>query len=194
MNPKNFNTEKNIEPIRFSLADHPAIERYSVAQRVLHWLVAGLIIAALGLAFYTDDMPLSPKKIQYIAWHKSLGISVLTLVAIRLVIRLLTKQPKPINAPAWQNYLAACVHGGLYVLMFVVPLCGWLSSNSHGYGVRYFGWFDLPRLIEANESLAHQLKEAHEVLGFSLLALVVLHVAASVYHALKKDGTIRRML
>ena len=168
--------------------------KYHPIARLVHWVMALLIIAALGIALSIDDMPLSPDKIKLISWHKALGITVLCLLAFRLITKLLVDAPAPVKQSPIKMKLTSFVHIVFYILMFAVPLNGWLYSNSSGYGVSYFGLFELPMLIEANEALSHQLKEIHETIGILLLVLVVLHILAVIYHSFKKDGTLKRMV
>ena len=83
----------------------------------------------------------------------------------------------------------------MYLLMFAIPLSGWLMSSAGGFTVNYFGVLPLPDLVDKNKALFEQLKEIHEILNFSLLGVVVIHIVAALkHHFMDKDATLRRML
>lgn len=170
--------------------------RYDLVAVCLHWLVAGLIIAAFALGVVMVDIPgLTPTKLRYFSWHKWLGVSVLALVAIRLLWRLRQGVPRPVEMPAWQRRASTLMHGGLYVLMFAVPLSGYFYSLAAGVPVVYLGILPLPVLMAPDPVLKPVLKEVHEVLVYTMLAFVLVHVAAALKHQwIDRDGLLRRML
>ncbi|WP_374352161.1 cytochrome b [Chitinimonas sp.] len=171
--------------------------RYSLPARALHWLVALGIIAAFALALSFDDMPLGPGKIKLINYHKWIGITVLALAALRLLWRLFKRPPAmPAQMAPWEKLVAHITHGLLYLLMFGVPLGGWLYSSAKGYPVVWLGLVQLPNLIDKTSvDAAHQLKELHELGGWSVILLAGLHaVAALKHHFINKDDVLKRML
>ncbi|MDK2123210.1 cytochrome b [Parachitinimonas caeni] len=170
--------------------------RYTLTARILHWLMVLLILGAFALALSFDDMPLSPRKLQYINYHKWLGITVLWLVAVRLLWRLKHPAPElPAHMPKHEKMLAHLGHIGLYVLMFGVPIGGWLMSSAKGFPVVYLGLIPLPDLIGKNEELGKLLKEGHELFAWGLLLLAAGHAAAALkHHFIDKDDVLRRML
>jgi cytochrome b561 len=169
-------------------------KKYHLVIRILHWVMAICILWALGIVLSIDGMPLSPEKIKLIGLHKSLGMTVLALVAVRLIARLIWKAPAPIDPNPWIVRASQLTTIGFYILMFAVPLAGWVYSNSKGYGVSWFNLFELPRLTGENELLSHKVHEAHEVLGYTLLVLFVIHVLGVIYHLIKRDRTLMRMI
>ncbi|MBC3921088.1 cytochrome b [Undibacterium sp. CY18W] len=173
----------------------PATYKYSNVSIVLHWLIALLIIAAFALGTIMTDMKFSPTKLQYFSYHKWLGVTVLALVAIRLLTRLFNKAPPyPANMGKLQTQAANATHILLYVLMFAVPLSGYFYTLASGYPVVYLGLFQLPVLMGPNPELKETLKELHETLNYVMLALVLLHVAAALkHHFIDKDGLLNRM-
>ncbi|RTL41980.1 MAG: cytochrome b, partial [Rhodocyclaceae bacterium] len=97
--------------------------------------------------------------------------------------------------PAWQHKIAEGTHHLLYLLMFLVPLSGWLMSSAKGFQVVYFGVLPIPDLIGKDKELGELLEEMHEVLSWSLISLVGLHLAGALkHHIIDKDSTLRRML
>lgn len=171
------------------------ISRYAPTAVGLHWLIALLIATAFGLGLYMSDLPISPAKLQYYAWHKWMGVTVLLLAALRLGWRLLHRPPPlPPGMPRWQRRASELSHRLLYVLMFLLPLSGWLYSSASGYPVVYLGLVQLPDLVGKDKALAGLLHEAHELIAFTLAGLVLLHLAAAFkHHFIDRDGLLGRM-
>jgi cytochrome b561 len=173
-----------------------ARQRYSAAAIGLHWLVALMILCSATLGLYMVDLQLSPTKLKLYSWHKWLGVTIFLVAAVRLVWRLTHPAPDlPATVPSWQRRAAALTHALLYLLLFVIPLSGWLMSSALGVQVVYFGVLPLPDLVEKDKALGEQLKLAHLALNVTLLTLVVLHVAAALkHHFLDRDEVLHRML
>jgi cytochrome b561 len=172
-------------------------QRYSLIAIVLHWLVALLIIGTFTLGWVMTDIPgLTPTKLKFYSWHKWAGVTVLALATLRLLWRLShASPPLPAAVPAWQARSAGAVHALLYVLMFAVPLAGYVYTLAAGYPVVYFGLFELPVLIEPDAALKVQFKALHYWLAMALAGLVGLHVAAALKHQfIERDGMLKRML
>ena len=171
------------------------MQRYPRLSIFFHWLIALLIIGAFALGSFMTDMKISPSKLQYYAWHKWLGVSILGLVALRLLARLLSGVPTyPYSMKKWETQLASATHIFLYVLMFAVPLSGYFYTSAAGIPVVYFKLIQLPTFIGPNPELKPILKELHEVLTTVLLIVVSLHVAAALKHLfIDKDGIFQRM-
>lgn len=169
--------------------------RYTGPAILAHWLVAALILTAFPLGIYMHDLPLSPTKLQLYSWHKWLGIAVLFLAALRLAWRLTHRPPPPLPAPAWQQQAAELTHVALYLLMFAVPLSGWLMSSAKGFPVVWFGVLPLPDLVGKDEALGDLLKLAHQWLNLALAGLVGLHLAGALkHHLIDRDATLSRIL
>jgi cytochrome b561 len=170
--------------------------RYATPTIILHWLVALLIVAAFVLGTIMTDMRISPTKLQYYSYHKWLGVTVLGLVALRLITRLLTQAPAyPAHMSELQKKVANGTHVFLYFLMFAVPLSGYVYTCAAGYPVVYLGLIELPSIIAPAPELKHTLKEVHEILSNLMLFTVLLHIAAAVKHqVIDKDGLMRRMM
>lgn len=172
----------------------PSAPRYSRAIAGLHWLSALLIFLALALGLSMVELPFSPTKIRWYSWHKWLGVSVFLLTALRLACRIVQGAPAPVAMPPLQRRLASVVHILLYLLMFILPLSGWLHSSAAGIPVVYLGIFPLPDLVAKDKTLAGFLEEVHEVLAYGLIGLLLAHVGAALkHHFLDRDGLIARM-
>lgn len=172
-----------------------ALPQYTRTAVALHWLVAAFIVCAFTLGLIVSDLPFSPQKARWVAYHKWLGITVLALVALRALWRLAHRPPPLPAMPAWQTFGAKLTHGLMYTLMFAIPFVGWLFSSADGYRVVYLGLLPLPNLVAKNKLLADALGGIHETLAWLLLYVLLLHAAAALkHHFYDRDDTLRRML
>ena len=170
--------------------------RYTAPARLLHWLMAALLIGLLALGFYMSDLPLSPEKLQLYSWHKWAGVTAFILLAIRLLWRATHRPPAlPASMSATAQRMAHLGHLALYALMIAIPLSGWLMSSAKGFQTVYFGVLPIPDLLAKNPELGELLATLHGGLNL-LLALTVLgHAAAALkHHFVDKDDVLRRML
>lgn len=168
--------------------------RYTRTAIALHWLMAVLLFGAFPLGVYMHELPLSPTKLQLYSYHKWIGITVLLAAAARLAWRMTHPAPAMLGMPKWQVFLAHGIHQLLYLLLFAIPLSGWLMSSAMGFQTVYFGVLPLPDLVGKNKELGDLLKGLHEALNFTLLALVAAHVAGALkHHFVERDDTLRRM-
>jgi len=170
--------------------------RYTRTAILLHWLTAALIFGIVPLGIYMHDLPLSPDKLQLYSYHKWIGVTIFMLVVLRLLWRATHTPPAlPASIPRWQQRASQTVHAGLYGLMLATPLSGWLMSSAKGFKTVWFGVLPLPDLVAKNKVLGETLAEVHEVLSFTLAALVLLHIAAALkHHFVERDDVLRRML
>ncbi len=159
-------------------------KRYSIPAITLHWLMAILILGTLGVGLTFEDMPFSKDKLILINWHKWAGITVLWLTAVRLSLRLITKTPAPLESlTSWEKKLSIGAHHALYLLMFAIPLSGWIMSSAKGYPVVYFGLVQLPDLIgKQSHDVAETLEEIHGLFADGFLVLLGLHVIGALKH------------
>ena len=171
-------------------SDWPALSK------ALHWLVAALILVMAWLGLTMGEMPNGPDKIATYALHKSIGLGILALVALRLSWRLYAGTPAPVaGTPRWQARIAGVTHVALYALLLALPLSGWLLNSASGFPLQWFGLFNLPALAGRDEALHALAGQAHELLFWALAGLVVLHAAAALHHHLfLGDATLARML
>lgn len=170
--------------------------RYTGVAIGLHWLIAFAILATFVLGLYMHELPLSPQKLKLYSWHKWAGVTIFLFVALRLGWRLTHRAPElPATMPAWQRTAAEATHALLYLLMFAVPLSGWLMSSAKGFQTVWFGVLPLPDLVGKNKELGDLLREVHELLNFGMAALVVAHLGAALkHHFIDRDDVLTRML
>ncbi len=164
--------------------------------QLLHWLIVALIAVQVTLGLIGLELPLGMEKLATLARHKSIGLTILALAAIRLLWRWLNPTPAlPDNLTAIERFLARCTHAGLYALLFALPLTGWIMSSARGFPVSWFNLVQLPNLVSRSDALYHAMIEVHAALAIALGLMLALHIAGALrHHFLLKDDTLRRML
>ncbi|WP_116367053.1 cytochrome b/b6 domain-containing protein [Parahaliea mediterranea] len=168
--------------------------QWSAAGKLLHWLFAALILAAIVLALVAGEMPLSPTKLRVYIWHKSLGITVLALLLARVVWRLrATAPPQPAGLSSLNVRLAGAGHFALYVLMLLIPLSGWVLNSTADFPFRWFGMFAVPSLTGPDRDLQHAFESVHGTLAWLLIVLLMGHVAMAIGHHLRSRDFLQRM-
>lgn len=192
-----------------------AVTRYTKTAIILHWLIGFLLIAMLAFGIWMGELPKEAKveSIDLFNWslytvvfseptslrtfyfnlHKSMGVTLLVLIMFRVYWRLTHLAPDyPATLKDWEKKLADIVQKAMYTLMVAMPVSGVLMATYSKYGIKWFGL----ALIEGrdNPGLRDLFKEAHEIIGMTLLALIFLHIAAAIKHKLiDKDDVMRRM-
>jgi cytochrome b561 len=194
-----------------------AATRYTKTAKILHWLIAVAIFGMFALGWYMSELPKEgPKQMAYdlfdwgiYTWtlseeasprtfyfnlHKSIGITILALVIVRIFWRLTHKAPAMLASyKAWETKLASGVHRLLYVLMVALPLSGLVMAVASKYGVKWFGLEFIGGLD--NKPLREVFKEAHEIIGVVILLIIILHILGALKHKfIDKDETLDRML
>jgi len=141
-------------------------ESYGTIAKLFHWTIGLMLLFNLGLGKYMHNLPNTPDKFQLYALHKSLGITILTLVVLRLVI-----------------------------LMIFVPLTGWLMNSAAGFPTSWFNILTLPSLLSADKTMQGFFGEVHEILAMGFILIFLLHLAGALkHHFIVKDRTLLRML
>ncbi|HUL18609.1 MAG TPA: cytochrome b [Steroidobacteraceae bacterium] len=170
--------------------------RWGVIAQLLHWLIVLFIVAQFTLATLFDELPAGAKKLTLLSRHKSIGITILMLALVRLVWRWNNPTPfLPDTLKPYERVLARLTHLLLYVLLFAVPLSGWLMSSARGFPVSWFGFWQLPDLVPKNKGLYGALLTTHGILAWTLGIVATVHLLAALkHHFVLKDDVLRRML
>jgi cytochrome b561 len=167
---------------------------FTPLQRLLHWLMAVCILAMLfiGVGMVSTIMP---KYLTLVSIHKPLGIAILVLALLRLVVRLRSGAPPlPLDLPAPMKLAAQLSHYALYALMIGMPLIGWAMLSAASYPVVLFAGVQLPPIVPQSDTLHALLWDAHFYLAFAFFALILMHIAAALFHALvRRDGVFEAM-
>src|SRR5690606_26339507 len=156
-----------------------------------------LILAVATVGLVMDELPRTPKYFGVYTAHKSLGITVLALMLLRLAWRLYAGAAPPLpGTPRWQRAVASATHWALYVLALAMPLSGWLYDSASG--LRPFRWFGLctkPKPTGPNEWLADPPRQPQQRQFLQLVRAAQLRAAAALWHHLiVRDETLARML
>lgn len=176
-----------------SVAASEDLLRYNSVARAFHAVIAVMVIfnVVSGIGGEAIEDIWNPFPV-----HKATGILILLLSLARIGWRFTWTTPEwPATMGILQRLVAKVTHGALYVLMLVVPLTGWIMSSASKWPISMYGLFDWPKFAVVKDSpLAEAAGESHEVLGFLMAGLVVLHVAAALHHHFViKDNILRRM-
>lgn len=161
---------------------------------VLHWTLALLMAFMACVGWYMGEIEHTPAGDRWLALHKSLGMVVLALVAVRMAWRV-THRPKPpeVPLPRWQVVASEAVQWALYACMWAIPLTGLIGAGYQRMPLDFFG-IAIPRWVAADRTFAHALFEVHEALVSVTVTLVVLHTMAGLKHLLlDRDGVFERM-
>lgn len=173
------------------------VDRWGPVSQALHWLIVLMILGLAIVGLTMDELPKTPKYFWVYTAHKSMGLTVLALVIVRLGWRLYAGTPAPVpGTPTWQARIAALTHWLLYALILAQPISGWLYDSASGLRpFRWFGLFDVPKLTAPDEALSQNAMNAHGLIFWTLVALVAVHAGAALYHHLfQRDATLARML
>ncbi|MBZ5487308.1 cytochrome b [Halomonas aquamarina] len=178
------------------------LDHYIYPHRVLHWLVAGGVLLALASGFtfgtlgYARTLELFGNTLTNLLYtsHKTLGITLLLLMTLRIITRLAFVVPDhdpPLNA--FERIVSTSVHHLLYLALIIMPLLGWAATATGGYPIEFFHWH-LPGLIDERPALSSQLYVWHGRVGWAIVVLAALHVAGALFHwRIKHDTVTKRM-
>ena len=168
--------------------------RWGAVAKFFHWTIA-LLILGNGVFGLLMDLASSPmQKVNWMALHKSIGLTVRALFVLRILWRAFNRPPRELPAPRWQLWAARVVHAVLYVLVAALPLSGWWFNSVRGYPLQFFKLFNLPAIAAKNPDLRRLSHEVHEYLFWILLLVLVAHVGAALkHHVFDNDDVLRRM-
>ena len=164
--------------------------------KTLHWLTVLLIMAAVTMGWVAELWPVSLDKINLFVWHKSIGITILGLVVVRLVWKMLNPVPGAASGISKTNHrLATLGHWALYGILLAMPLSGWILNSAANFPFKWVGLAAVPNLIEPNEVIQGQAEQVHFMLFLALSALVLGHAVAAIWHHTShKSNLLLRML
>lgn len=172
------------------------VTTYNWLSRQFHWIIAALIFMAFALGLTMEPLELSKEKLNFYAWHKWLGLIILSLVLLRLIWRLITKVPthQSVTVPPLFHFGAKVGHFLLYAVLIILPLIGWLRTSSAGFEIVLFEVVPVPDLLGKDEVLSNRLAFLHQMLAYFLALLVLGHVAAVfIHHQFFKDPILNKM-
>jgi len=168
-------------------------DRFGRVSRALHWLMALAVIGMLALGARLVTMQPGLANLWLYGLHKSVGLTLLVLVVLRLAWHRIRPPPPPIGG-GLAGWLARGAHAALYLLLLALPLCGWVASSATGIDTVLFGRWVVPPIAPVSEALEKQWFALHHLLAKALAGLVVVHILAALQRAWAGDGTLRRMI
>ncbi|MGV8935686.1 MAG: cytochrome b [Allorhizobium sp.] len=168
-------------------------ERYPATYRILHWLIAALVLATWPLGMVIKFVK-NEVSLDFYLVHESLGFLVFWLMLLRVGNKLLVRAPPAEGAPI-EKMAANSVHGLLYVFLIVMPLSGFLATNAHGFPLVWAGLVPVWSPIGKSPDIAWAFSAIHAWSAWILLALFALHIGAVLlHHVIKRDHTLYRIL
>jgi len=169
--------------------------RYGLVSRLFHWATVLLVLVMIpaGLTMI-QEIP-RPVQDRLFILHKGLGPFVFLVVLFRLAWRALHPAPPlPAALPAAQRAAAGAVHAGLYLLLLVMAVSGYVRVTTGGFPIESLNALGIPPLFAKNEAVAAVAKAIHGTAIWLLLALIAMHVGAAAWHGLvRRDGIVGRM-
>ena len=170
--------------------------RWGSVAKAFHWTIAVLVIGLLVGGLTMTDMKVSPEKFKLYALHKSIGITVLALMLLRFAWRGIDPRPQDVAGMApIVAFAAHAVHRLLYVALIAMPISGWVYNSASNFPLQWFGLVQLPAIVAPDKGLKELAHEVHEVLAWTIIALLLAHIAGALkHHFIDRDDTLRRML
>nr|WP_313474728.1 cytochrome b [Agrobacterium pusense] len=169
------------------------VHRFPATSRLLHWIVAVLVLATWPLGFFIKFTN-NEVKLDFYMIHESLGFLLLWVMLLRVGNKLLVQAP-PAEGPAVERFAAATVHGLLYLFLVIMPVSGFLATNAHGFPLHWFGLVAIWSPVGKAPEIAWMFSAVHSWSAWILLALFALHIGAVLlHHVIKRDNTLYRIL
>ena len=167
---------------------------YGNISKLLHWLIAVLIICMLVFGYFLEDVPKAYQSFAYNS-HKLIGLTILTLMLLRLLWALVNVKPaSPPGTKPWERVAEHVMHWSLYLFVICMPIAGWLGSVAAGHAPS-LGNMKIELPIAENKVLADAAFDVHNTFAIIIIVLVSMHfLAALFHHYIRKDNVLRRML
>jgi cytochrome b561 len=175
----------------------PIVSAYDPVARSLHWLIAALVLAVVALGWAIPEAPRNTASRDLLMLlHRSIGLVILAAMVGRMVWRLGHPPPPwPPSLALIEVWLAHANHFGLYVMLLVMPLTGYINAAAAGHSVSFFAIVTIPPLLPESGKLSQIANAVHLTGQFVIYALVAAHIAAALFHRfVRRDGVFERML
>jgi len=171
-------------------------QSWGAPAKLLHWTVAVLVLAQIGLGWVAKSWHLSPTKLDLFVWHKSIGLLILLLMAVRVGWRSINVTPSmPAGMATLEKRAARASHALLYILLLVMPVTGWIINSAANIPFRIFWLIPLPAIVPPDKPFADAMAGVHLALFVVLAALLAVHTGAALrHHFVKRNNVLTRML
>ena len=155
--------------------------RYKAIVVWIHWITAAFVVAQVVIGFTFANMERGPDRMEVFTWHKTIGATILLLALLRLAVRLLNPPPPyPSDFPKWERFFAVWNHRIFYALLIVLALTGLLAVSGRAEGGLVPLKFGLALPAIPGIARENGFGDLHELLVFTTLALLVLHIGAAL--------------
>jgi cytochrome b561 len=169
---------------------------YTLTARILHWITAALVLimVPIGVAMANADFGGAQDTLYHL--HRSIGVLLLPIVVIRLIYRLRNPAPPlPADIPWIQQLAAHMTHWGLYTLLIVQPVVGWIATSAYRAPILFFWLFEVPPIWPVDQAFSERMFAVHRLIGIAIVLLVCAHVGAALFHHfIRKDRVLMRMV
>ena len=169
---------------------------YTLTARILHWITAALVLimVPIGVAMANADFGGAQDTLYHL--HRSIGVLLLPIVVIRLIYRLRNPAPPlPADIPWIQQLAAHMTHWGLYTLLIVQPVVGWIATSAYRAPILFFWLFEVPPIWPVDQAFSERMFAVHRLIGIAIVLLVCAHVGAALFHHfIRKDRILMRMV
>lgn len=169
---------------------------YRSTARALHWITALLVLLTIPAGWAMLHAGLTqPWQDALFVFHKNVGVVILLLVVLRILYRAAHPPPPlPASVPHWQAEVAHATHVLMYALLVVMAVSGYVRVVAGGFPLEGLDALGVPRLVPQDDGVAAIAKAVHASARVPLVALILLHIAAAVWHGIvKRDGVASRM-
>jgi cytochrome b561 len=169
---------------------------YTMTARILHWIMAVLILFMIPLGIVIANDWGGPVQESLYDLHRSVGALIMPLALLRLIWRLANPPASlPASIPLIHRFAAHATHGCLYVLLITQPIVGWIATSAYRAPITVFGWFELPPIWPEDRLFSDRMFAIHGLLGTVIAGLAAAHVGAALFHHfVRKDRVLMRMI
>ena len=169
--------------------------QYGTTAKVFHWVIVALLAVQYPIGWLMPDLHRGMQPGAPMTFHISIGIAILVLIVLRLAWRLTHPVAPESSLAPWQRLSSEVVHWLLYLLVLATTITGWLFASFRGWSVSFFYLFPLPMLSSDNAAAGKAIDGLHQVMEWSLLVLIGLHVESALAHTfIYRDRIMQRML
>jgi len=160
---------------------------WDAVARALHWLMAVLILLQGLVGWIAQEMERSPARVDAMTFHKSLGMTLLLLLLLRLAWRAThPAPPPPAGSSVWEIRLARLAQGALYLLLASSMLSGWVAASAYVVPWKLWWLIPMPRIVAPDRATYDQASAVHELSVAIFLGVLAVHVAAALWHHFSK--------
>ncbi|RRD01385.1 cytochrome b [Amphritea balenae] len=170
--------------------------QYGLGSIAIHWGMALIIIGMYPLGLYIDTLDYYDPAYRTVPqWHKSIGLILMSLLIVRMLWQTINKKPQALEQPKLLLLITKLAHSGLYLLLLIALVSGYMISTADGRAIAVFNWFEVPALPAVTENQEDIAGEIHYLSTTTLIILAGLHALAALkHHYINKDNTLKRML